>query len=218
MRKHSVPFDDSSIDESGAWLSVSDLMAGLLMVFILLLVSTLAQLLDYENQAKSNRVIIIEGLQAGLHSAGISSVVDSNTGSVSLAKGLKFKKNSAVLSSEAKRFLDKLIPVYSQVIFLNDDISNEVLHLIVEGHASIDEVKGTALSLSIRRSEAVVNYIETMIFPYKGAFLRKISPSGRGKFDADTSISTELNRNVIFRFEFQSHDVSELIKSQMEHE
>ncbi|GAM73607.1 putative periplasmic protein [Vibrio ishigakensis] len=110
-------YSEEQIDETGTWLSISDLMAGLLMVFALLLIATLAQLYKYQEQSESNRVVIIEEIQRGLEKAGIESEVDLETGSLSLTEGLNFSSNSSALDSSAQEFLNKLIPIYSQAIF-----------------------------------------------------------------------------------------------------
>jgi outer membrane protein OmpA-like peptidoglycan-associated protein len=204
---------NNSVDETGAWLSISDLMAGLLMVFALLLITTLAQLLEYEEQSKSNRVIIIEGLQKGLRNAGIDSTVDPSTGSVSLADSVLFEPGSSSLKIGGKQVLKKLVPVYSQVIFQTPEISQEVLYLVIEGHTDLNESNGSGMKLSINRAEAVVDYIDGMIFPYKGVFLRKILAAGRGNHDADPNLKAVENRKVLFRFEFQSHDLKDMVKS-----
>lgn len=206
--------ESDELDQTGTWLSISDLMAGILMVFILLLIATLAQLLDYEEQSRNNRVIIIEGLQEGLKKAGIQSEIDPKTGSLSLTDALEFSAGDYRLQPEAKAFLDKLMPIYSQVIFQSQEISDEVLYLVIEGHADSNEVKGRGLSLSVRRAESVINHLDQMIFPYKGPFLRKILPAGRGNLDAEPSLEPKENRKVVFRFEFQSHDLKELISQE----
>ncbi|GEM77846.1 OmpA family protein [Vibrio superstes] len=199
------------IDETGTWLSISDLMAGLLMVFALLLIATLAQLFQYQEQSKSNRVVIIEEIQKGLEKAGIESKVDLETGSLSLIEGLSFSNNRSSLDKSSRQFLNKLIPIYSQAIFLNEKTSEEVLHLVIEGHSAQGEGQGRAMSLSLSRAEAVTSHIEQMIFAYKGRFIEKILPAARGNLDADTNLSVVQNRKVVFRFEFKSHDLTELV-------
>lgn len=202
---------DNAIDETGAWLSISDLMAGILMIFVLLLISTLARLMEFDEQANKNRVIIIEGLQEELTKANIDSIIDPNTGSMSLEDSVLFTAGSASLKPEGKQFLEKLIPIYSQVIFQSEEISDEVLFLVIEGHADLREDPRKAMSLSMRRSEAVIEYIDNMTFHYKGKFVKKILAAGRGSLDANNALTAQQNRKVLFRFEFQSHDLTELM-------
>jgi len=211
MDTYTVQKPDNSVDETGAWLSISDLMAGILMIFVLLLISTFARLMEFDEQANKNRVIIIEGLQTELTKANIDSIIDPNTGSMSLEDSVLFTSGSASLKPQGKHFLNKLIPIYSQVIFQSEDISDEVLFLVIEGHADSRENPRKAMSLSMRRAEAVIEYIDNMTFHYKGKFVRKILAAGRGSLDADSNLSAQKNRKVLFRFEFQSHDLTELM-------
>ncbi|MEZ9141679.1 MULTISPECIES: chemotaxis protein MotB [unclassified Shewanella] len=211
--------EEQQIDETGTWLSISDLMAGLLMVFALLLIVTLAQLFEFQEQSKSNRIIIIEEIQKGLEEVGIESQIDSK-GTLSLVEGLQFDANSAHIDEKGQDFLSKLIPIYSRVIFQErnnidkdtSDISEEVNYLVIEGHADLLEGKNNGMSLSLRRAEAVTNWLETSIFPYKGDLLNKVLPAGRGSLEANPNLPANDNRKVIFRFEFKSHDITELMK------
>jgi len=203
--------DEQQIDETGTWLSISDLMAGLLMVFALLLIVTLAQLFEFQEQSKSNRIIIVEEIQKGLERVGIQSQIDAQ-GTLSLVEGLHFEPGSAEINSEGRVFLQKLIPVYSQAIFTNAETAEEVNYLIIEGHADKAENAKKSMSLSIRRAEAVSNFIESTPFHYKGRFIEKILPAGRGNHDADANLNPKENRKVIFRFEFKSHDLTEFIQ------
>jgi outer membrane protein OmpA-like peptidoglycan-associated protein len=203
--------DEQQIDETGTWLSISDLMAGLLMVFALLLIVTLAQLFEFQEKSKSNRIIIVEEIQKGLERVGIQSQIDVQ-GTLSLVEGLHFEQDSAEINSEGRAFLKKLIPVYSQAIFTNAETAKEVNYLIIEGHSDKGEGGKHAMSLSIRRAEAVSNYIESTPFHYKGRFIEKILPAGRGSHDASSELMPKENRKVIFRFEFKSHDLTELLK------
>ncbi|MEH6628882.1 MAG: OmpA family protein [Motiliproteus sp.] len=205
--------EDTDVDESGAWLSISDLMSGLLMVFALLLIVSLAQLLELTEQSKSKRVIIIEGLQQGLEKADISSAVNAETGAIALSETVLFNKGSARLKTSGKRFLDELIPIYSQVIFQSQDIADEVLYLVIEGHSDREGSSQNAMKLSLDRAYSVVAYIHTMTFPYKGAFIRKILAAGRGDIDARRNDNEGQFRKVVFRFEFLSHDLTEMIKT-----
>jgi outer membrane protein OmpA-like peptidoglycan-associated protein len=203
--------DEQQIDETGTWLSISDLMAGLLMVFALLLIVTLAQLFEFQEQSKSNRIIIVEEIQKGLERVGIKSQIDTQ-GTLSLLEGLHFEPDSAEINSKGREFLKKLIPVYSQAIFTNAETADEVNYLIIEGHSDKTEGSKYAMSLSIRRAEAVSNYIESTPFHYKGRFIEKILPAGRGSHDATSALNPRENRKVIFRFEFKSHDLTELLE------
>ncbi|MDP5130932.1 MAG: OmpA family protein [Paraglaciecola sp.] len=202
--------DEQIFDETGTWLSISDLMAGLLMVFALLLIVALAQLSELQEQSKSNRIIIIEQIQKGLTAVGIASHLDEK-GTLSLVDGLQFEHGSAEINAQGLEFLRKLIPVYSQAIFQNTDTAAEVNYLIIEGHADHNESEKNAMSLSVRRAEAVTKVLQDMPFHYKARFMNKILPAARGDFDANKALAPEKNRKVLFRFEFKSYDPAEYL-------
>ena len=67
------------------------------------------------------------------------------------------------------------------------------------------------MSLSLSRAEVVTTYIEDMYFPYKGRFIDKVLPAARGNLDADPKLSSYKNRKVVFRFEFKSRDLTEMM-------
>ncbi len=202
--------DEQIFDETGAWLSISDLMAGLLMVFALLLIVALAQLSELQKQSKSNRIIIIEQIQKGLTDVGIESFLDEK-GTLSLVDGLQFEHGSAEINAQGLEFLKKLIPVYSQAIFQNANTATEVNYLIIEGHAAHNESAKNALSLSVRRAEEVTKVLQDLPFHYKAKFMNKILPAGRGDFDANKALPPEKNRKVLFRFEFKSYDPADYL-------
>ena len=56
MRQSQHPSETHSSDE---WISVADLMAGLLMLFALLVIATLVQLKQIEEQNRNKRVLAI---------------------------------------------------------------------------------------------------------------------------------------------------------------
>ncbi|MDP5133112.1 MAG: chemotaxis protein MotB, partial [Paraglaciecola sp.] len=74
----------SSSEDTGSneWLSVSDLMAGLLMVFALLVVATLFQLKQAQEENKNKRIVIIQALQKQFNDNGINAQVNPETGDI----------------------------------------------------------------------------------------------------------------------------------------
>ena len=70
--------------ESSEWLSVSDLMAGLLMVFALLVVATLFQLKQAQEENKNKRIVIIQALEKQFKAQGINAEINPETGDITL--------------------------------------------------------------------------------------------------------------------------------------
>jgi hypothetical protein len=67
---------NQEIDETGAWLSIGDLMSGLLMIFSLLLIVALLQLTEAAEESKESRIIIIQSLQKTLAEEGINAKIN----------------------------------------------------------------------------------------------------------------------------------------------
>ena len=197
-------------EDAGIWLSIGDLMSGLLLVFVLLFVAAILQLQDYIEQSTDRRVFIIQSLQQKFDEQNIDAAVDEETGDISIAGSVFFDENKYTLLEEGEVFLDRFIPVYSEVIFSNELIEEEIVRVVMEGHTSSLGLDHKNMRLSLERANSVTNYILTeMDFPDKERFIKKMQASGRGEIDADQSTNSEADRRVIFRFKFKGEDFGE---------
>lgn len=124
--------------------------------------------------ANGLRAKIAQGLEKKFKEAHLNVQVDPFTGNVTLMTGQRFlfKKNSAILSDEAKLTLKKIIPLYAKVLLSNQEISDKIASINIEGHASPsfrgryvspDDINAPAyshnLNLSGRRAQSIANYI-----------------------------------------------------------
>lgn len=143
---------DNQIDDSGSWLSIGDLMSALLMIFALLLISALVQIAEVSEKSKNNRVMIIKGLEDGFKAAGIDAAPNPETGDISITNSVLFQQDDYLLKDVGKSFLDKFIPIYSQVVFQNQATADEVVRIVVEGHSSSEGNFEHNMRLSGKRS------------------------------------------------------------------
>jgi outer membrane protein OmpA-like peptidoglycan-associated protein len=194
---------DNHVDDSGAWLSIGDLMSGLLMIFALLLISALVQISEVSEQSQNNRVIIIKGINDSLASAGIDVKADPETGDISILDSVLFGRDDYELKQSGRDFLDTFVPLYGDVIFQSDDVSNEVVRIVIEGHTSKEGSFNYNMKLSLLRANSVSEYIRSMKFENKNAFFKKILISGRGPIDADDFNVLAEDRSVKFRLQFK---------------
>lgn len=208
MRALRVNHQESAGDESGVWLSVGDLMSVLLMIFALLLVSALVQISEVEEQSHNNRIMIIKGIQEALAKHNLDMKFDSETGDISLSEKLFFDSDDADLSVGGKRLLRQFIPIYTDVIFQTPETENEVVRIVIEGHASSDGDFNHNMKLSVLRANSVSEFVQSMNFPHKVKFVDKLMISGRGPLDADQKYSRADDRNVKFRFQFKGREFS----------
>lgn len=194
-------------EEGTEWLSISDLMSGLLLIFALLVVVTLLQLKTTQEETQNKRIVVIQALQEQFNASGINAEINQETGDITLLDSVLFGFNERELKPEGKQFLAQFIPVYSDVIFSDANISEEITRVIIEGHTSADGALGYNMQLSLGRANSVYQFINTMP---QGAntkeFLKKIQVAGRGPMDAISTDSVQLARKVIFRMQFKSED------------
>ena len=191
-------------DEGPVWLSVGDLMAALLLMFVLLFIANVLRLQEVEQKATERRQRVIAVLTENLGAESIEVKVDQKSGELSISNDLLFGFASARLSSSGEELLERFIPVFADVLFSDPEIDEEVVRIIVEGHASREGSDRENLNLSLDRAQAVTDHIMAMEdFDYRDHLLRELLPSGRGEFEADQAHDNPDDRRVTFRFQFR---------------
>jgi outer membrane protein OmpA-like peptidoglycan-associated protein len=201
--------EDWSDDEqdSSVFLSIGDLMSGLLMFFALLFVTALVQLMD-----RPERRVFIGTLQDQLKGNNIDVTVNQETGDISVRESILFDQGSAELKPAGKAFLKEFIPVYSRVIFSKPEFQDEITRVVIEGHTSSAGSYDTNLKLSLLRSLSVSEYIfsDGLKFSSKKQLSQKIIAAGRGEIEADQIKDNSKDRKVAFRFQFKGEDFTEI--------
>jgi outer membrane protein OmpA-like peptidoglycan-associated protein len=200
-------------DNSGIWLSISDLMSGLLMFFALLFIVVQVQLQEYQELYKKLPLAIQQALQQKLGNK-YAFEVDPETGGVTIGDSILFDEGSAELKPAGKQFLKEFIPVYSNVIFSDKLFDRQITRVVIEGNTSSKGSDQGNMELSLRRALSVSNYVfsQQLNFDTKNQFKQKIMASGRGEIDADKSKDNSSDRKVVFRFQFRREDFGELLK------
>jgi len=157
-------------------LSFSDLMAALLLMFILLLVVTMLRLqreVDLQrDRAERITVIkdeIIQRLRDAFAEEGIYIEVDPQTGAIKLSSDVLFATGKSELRPAGLAAIDRIIPIYLDVL-LSPDFQDEVTQIIIEGHTDPQPQWGKDvnrfahsydynLELSQRRALEVAQYV-----------------------------------------------------------
>ncbi len=137
-------------DDSSIYLSIGDLMSGLLMFFALLFITALLQLAQKDVPKR----VVIGNVVGQMKSNNINVKVNPETGDVSIQESILFAKGSTELKPEGKAFLRSFIPVYSGVIFSKPEFEQEISRVVIEGHTSSDGDNKTNLQLSLLRSSS----------------------------------------------------------------
>jgi outer membrane protein OmpA-like peptidoglycan-associated protein len=118
-----LDLDIEEDQESGVWLSISDLMSGLLLFFALLFIATQVQLQEtikelqkYKDILEKLPSLIADEIEDKIGDDAVK--VDPETGDVSLDDKILFAEGESELKPEGKQFLNRFIPTYSKVIWL----------------------------------------------------------------------------------------------------
>jgi outer membrane protein OmpA-like peptidoglycan-associated protein len=216
-----LDLEDEQDQESGVWLSISDLMSGLLLFFALLFIATQVQLqkkIDelrkYQEAMKNLPLIVMTAIEQGV--GGETVKVDPETGDVSLDDKILFAEGKSKLKPEGKQFLNQFIPVYSRVIFSKKEFETEIARVVIVGHTSSKGSEKANRALSLERAKSVADYIfsEQLDFPNEEKFQEKILISGRGEIDANQNIDDPKDRKVTFRFQLRRPDFSDFVNEE----
>ena len=166
------------------WITMTDLMTGLVLVFIVMFfyaylsgnIKEFQSALEQENATKN--------IQETLENQNIQATVDPVSGVVKISDLELFELNSKNLSEKGKKYLDKFAPAYFNSVFNNNYMAENVDKIIIQGHTdsqmfagkySDDEQYMKNMELSLDRAYAVADYM--MNTPYNkqnGNRLRKM--------------------------------------------
>jgi len=202
-----VPFETRNLDleepRQDHWLSYSDLFAGLLMVFTLMLLATLRVI----GGAIDGPLGGMGGLGGALGEADFDStevIVDDSLGIITFPEGVLFEQGSAVVSDNGKEILQRFSQTFSEHLFKDSESRNIdwVESIVVEGHTNsawdgIGDPYRENLRLSQERAFAVMEILIAASGEYSRSLQRYLTASGRsfsnlkcrdGQTDKETSI------------------------------
>lgn len=171
--------------ELNFWQSYSDMMAALLLVFVLIIAVTLTnekatyekkqkeleekqeEISEYqekieEQQEQIDLIIgvkseIIQQLTDEFSNTDLDITVDPTTGSIMFDSSVLFDYNQYNLTEDGIDFLNKFFPKYFEVI-LDDDICQYISEIIIEGHTDDAGQYLYNLKLSQERAYSVAEY------------------------------------------------------------
>jgi outer membrane protein OmpA-like peptidoglycan-associated protein len=206
------------------YLSISDLMSGLVLVLCLMVVvfavqykenedllkQKEARLRDVERELQALRAVrrdIILGLQETFRAENIDAEIDPRTGDVSIKESLLFAVGKYKLNADGVSLLNRLVPTYSRVIFSRDEFKSAISHISIEGHASRDGEAVQNMSLSVSRAAEVYRFINDQLgYGLDHPLVQTLLIAGRGELEANQSFDRGEDRRVVFRFRFKSDE------------
>ena len=165
------------------WVTMTDLMTALVLVFIVLFFYTYMTSYYEKVQSQLEQKKATESLQEALKQQKINANIDTS-GIVKISDLELFELNSYELSSKGKAYLEKFAPAYLNSIFTNDYLNKNVEKIIIEGHTDSQTFAGKYsadaqymknMELSLKRAFAVADFMTNT--PYNkenGNKLRKM--------------------------------------------
>jgi chemotaxis protein MotB len=156
------------------FMSMTDLMVGLLLIFIILLVYFALNLQTKTAEltgANRTRAQILQDLQRSLRDKGLQVEIDTQTGVLRLPDDVLFDKGQYQLTPRGESAVEKVASAMAQVLpcFTSSSLcrGERSVHLIdavfVEGHTDKDVMVGAMnnYGLSVRRAEATFARLQT---------------------------------------------------------
>ncbi|MEG2246664.1 MAG: OmpA family protein [Romboutsia sp.] len=219
----------SQEEETGFWISFSDLMASILIIFILLFVYKLveyqANLSEKEQQIQeltSTRVKIIEMLQEEFEKENIDINIDPKTGTIKLNESILFDTSKSQLKEEGKDFAKKFIPIYVKILLGNKEVRSQLSQIIIEGHTDDVGSYMSNLKLSQDRTLSVAEFLlnDEFDYKYKKDLQEYITLNGRSYsepiLDDKGNINRDASRRVEIKFRLKEEEMLLEIQNKLE--
>lgn len=231
------PSEPQTEEDNSIFLSVGDLMSGLLMIFALLfsivfiqyqvaiqeqkrLLKEAEQLKQqveqYEKAFRELPLLLRTQLEAELGTGGFE--VDPETGDLIIADKILFDENVTTLKPAGQAFLRQFIPVYSNIIFsLPPEIAGQITAISLEGSTSSSGPDQDNMDVSLSRASSVYQYIFNdptfPNFPTKAQLRQRILVAGRGEIDANQKTIIASDRRVTFQFQVRPPTLADFTQS-----
>lgn len=139
-----LPFGDGAPDDSEHWISVSDLMGGLMMVFLMLAVIYMVEF-EIEKRKIEEVILLYDKFRTELYEdlyrefekdlPRWGAVLDENLTLRFLNSETLFDNGKSTLKSEFRFILDEFFPRYLSIIY-SSKYRNSIVEVRIEGHTS----------------------------------------------------------------------------------
>lgn len=213
-------------EKESFWVSYTDLMSALLVIFALVLMVTIfntqsaydekeAAIIEKEATInKTNEMIaevvgvksqIIQELIAAFKDSDLALEVDPQTGAIRFSGGVFFETNSSQVSDDGRKYLQQFIPQYIKIL-LSNRFREEISQIIVEGHTDTAGGYLYNLKLSQDRALSVVQEVFLPSFPdfqYKEELKSVITANGRSFSIPILKVNGTIDPNKSRRVEFK---------------
>ena len=220
--RHAKPNSHELAPENLFGMSLGDLMAGLLLIFILLLSFVMLRLegliaenrnqLEMMDEREQIKKILITRLLEELDKYEVE--IDPQTGVIRIKEGVLFDFNRYDLKPQGKEFLRRFIPKYAEILLSDKAVYSQIAQIIIEGHTDNVGDYEYNLNLSLQRAQSVAAYLfakDFGSFPFYQELRKLLSVNGRSfvepRAENDTQEGRALNRRVEFKFRLKDWDM-----------
>lgn len=168
LKKQNSQNDDINNGGNIFWITMSDLLLGLAVVFISLFVFAITGFSQNAIKQKQTQMDVSSKIIEQLQEVNINADIDKMTGDLNIPSVNLFDLNSSILTPEGKKLLDKIVPVYINSIFADEELSSQIENIVIQGHTDSQMFAGVSskeeqflrnMDLSLKRANSVAEYI-----------------------------------------------------------
>lgn len=156
-------------EENIFWITMTDLMLGLVLVFMILFFYSTTS--SYFEKVREQAITgdVNAQLVEKLNEQNVNASVDLFSGIVNISDLELFELNSWELSENGKAYLQKFVPIYVNTILGNEEYNKKISGLIIQGHTDSQSFAGVNspeaqymknMELSLKRAYAVADYFQ----------------------------------------------------------
>ena len=204
--------------ELSFWLSISDLMSSILIIFILLFVYKTINSIKAERlkeniirEITDTKENIIGKLKTDLANKNIQVDIDDKTGTIKIDEKILFEVDQYTLKPEGKEFLERVIPLYLKIFTENKNFMSRLDQIIIEGH-----------------SDDMGSYLYKYIYTTLGNFSKSereelekyITANGKSKanliYKENGEVDRAKSRRVEIKFKLKDEEALNKIKKTLE--
>lgn len=184
------------------WIGFSDLMTGLMLVFIVLSLTFMAIAKEKLDEMQEQRKNIIVILSEKLASNDIQVEYNADKGTVTIAQDILFEQTKPDLNLQGKSFIQLFAKILDNNIFNNEKYKELIKYIHIEGYASKEGPIEDNFNISFKRAMNVWLYMTSNNLKNEMIMKEKLNIVSRGEIDANQDIIDVKDRKVVFRFEF----------------
>ncbi len=212
----------NSGDENVFWVTMSDLLLGLVVVFLVLFVFAITGYTQAKVSEQEKRYEVTERIAKELQKNNINVDADKFSGRIKISDLELFEVNSWELSPNGKKYMSKFVPIYLNAILKDPKVRKNIMQIVIEGHSDSQTFAGAKseeekyyknMDLSLKRAASVAKYIIFSDYEgkqeYQNDLFKIISVEGKGPANPvivngveDYAKSRRVELQVVFKENF----------------